>query len=416
MRQLILAVLFLFPLSGFSSINITDNTADIVSLRKNCTAESNCATTFDELLTWVWTIRAPTAESPLLINIGPGTFPIEKLSGAPMFLCNGGGNVVFKGSGQDRTALTTGDNGGVIMANLIPFVSTDATVRINNCDNLTFQDMTIEPGGIIGVGWTGGGNSVWSNVHVQAGYWAWIDLCSSTGLVGKHKWFGSSLESASGGAINSVYRSDCATNIFHGSELVTVRNPGDNALLSEFVVVQANSMNANIQLYGSSVKGLYPSTATGGGYRTSDIVGLEAKDGGMIHMHGGIVSVRSERPGTTFNAIGARASNGGMVHVVDTAYGMLASGTGIAKRLVNSGGMVDSPFQWPASATPPTAGGAGNLQSVQGADSFVETDCNTAGTCTGVATSDQQPHLMVYSANCAVNGPWFDMATNMCRQ
>jgi len=68
---------------------------------------------------------------------------------------------------------------------------------------LTFQDLSIQTrvtsvtigGAVIGVGWIGGGKSVWNNVHIKSDYWSWIDICSSSGTIGEHKWFGSSLES-----------------------------------------------------------------------------------------------------------------------------------------------------------------------------------------------------------------------------
>jgi hypothetical protein len=352
--------------------------------------------------------------SPLLVDIGPGTFNVETESGDILRFCNGGGHVTFRGSGQDITTL-----GGVgfPMGGLIPFVVTYAVIHVTNCDNLTFEDLTIAStsAAVIGVGWNGGGASVWSNIHIKSGYWSWIDVCTSSGTTGVHKWFGSSLESVGGGATNSAYQSRCATNIIHGSELVAMRAGSDNALLSKFTVVEAIGKKADIQLYGSSVKAVYANTATSPSYVTNSIIGISAANNAAVHMHGGVISVRSERPEVTFNVIGALASNNGMIHIIDTAFGLLSSGNGLMQRLVNNGGSIMSPFQWQSGSEPPMSSAGGHLISLHGSDSFIETDCDTAGLCTNVPATSQQPHLMVYSANCNTNGPWFDATTNACR-
>jgi len=415
MKKILFSCLILFSSITNASINISDNNTDVVNLRDNCAGVINCATTFEELLNWVWGTRQPSVNNPLLIDIGPGTFILQKSDGGYLKLCDGGSDVTFKGSGVDRTIIS--GSGGTL--NLIPFVITDAVIKVKDCNNLTFQDMSIKTkpndvalGGILGVGWIGGGNSVWNNVHIESDYWAWVDLCSATGIPGKHKWFGSSLESLGGGAVNSVYRSDCALNLIHGSEFLTVRRPNDNDLLEFFVAVEANTQNAQIQLYGTSVRAIYPSNGSGStSYKTTSITGLKANDGGVIHMHGGIISVRSEHPGTFFNAIGAEVNNGGIIHTLETAYGMKASGAGIIKRLVNNNGSISSPFQWSSSNTPPL------IESINGYDTFIEIDCDAAGDCSGNAPADSQhPHMMIYDNKCSLNGSWFDMVTNDCRK
>ena len=53
------------------------------------------------------------------------------------------------------------------------------------------------------------------------------------------------------------------------------------------------------------------------------------------------------------------------------------------------------------------------LRSITGQDLFIETDCNSAGDCSGRGT---ETHLMIYNdANCSQGNPWFDTVTGACR-
>lgn len=72
-----------------------------------------------------------------------------------------------------------------------------------------------------------------------------------------------------------------------------------------------------------------------------------------------------------------------------------------------SGGVVGAPFQWPANIVPPSD----NFASDAGQDTYVETDCSNNGASSG----GTEPHLMIYSAACATEGPWFDSTTGRCR-
>ena len=84
--------------------------------------------------------------------------------------------------------------------------------------------------------------------------------------------------------------------------------------------------------------------------------------------------------------------------------------TGKKIRIQNNGGTVRAPYQWMQDNEPPL------VETENGADIFVETDCDSSGNCTGVAEADQQPHMMIYSSNCVTFGPWYNMVTNACRQ
>jgi len=186
------------------------------------------------------------------------------------------------------------------------------------------------------------------------------------------------------------------------------------------VGVEAGSQG-RVEIYGSSVKVIVPANADpnivfsnqspSGSIPTYGQGGLLAIDGGIIHMHGGIISVRHERDDADSSVFGARTDGtASVIHTPDTAYGMKAGGNGVIARIMTSGGIVMAPFQWPQGDTPP------DITSENGADMFVETDCSISGVCDNVPTNEQIPHMMIYNANCSTGGRWFDTSMNQCRQ
>lgn len=92
---------------------------------------------------------------------------------------------------------------------------------------------------------------------------------------------------------------------------------------------------------------------------------------------------------------------------------MKAKGAGSVTRLrgMNIAANIDSiesPFLWPSSNTLPALTGSRN-----GADIFVETDCNSNGDCD--SGTGAEPHVMVFSKTCTISGPWFNSTKGRCR-
>jgi hypothetical protein len=174
----------------------------------------------------------------------------------------------------------------------------------------------------------------------------------------------------------------------------------------------AVSANSSVHLYGSNVRVL-----TTGAFPA----GLSASAGGVIHIHGGEVTVHAVNPAANTDVVGAIATGtGSLVHTHMTSFGLLPAGAGLAKRLVAAdGGKVESPFTWTAGTSAPTPGdtsGTKHIVSLDGQDTFTETDCPIGAGC---QTAGSFPHVMTYSSACtgtgASKGPWFDQATNKCR-
>jgi hypothetical protein len=73
---------------------------------------------------------------------------------------------------------------------------------------------------------------------------------------------------------------------------------------------------------------------------------------------------------------------------------------------------VNSPFLWQQGTLPPISPTETSLlNSEDGADQYVETDCESDGDCTG----GDEAHLMVYNASLCGNASWLDTVTGRCR-
>lgn len=140
-------------------------------------------------------------------------------------------------------------------------------------------------------------------------------------------------------------------------------------------------------------------SATGANY-TDGVVGVVVNE--TFHMHGGIVSVDAGAASTNVDAIGISVSGTSpFAHTPDTAFAVVAGGTGDAVRVEGSPSQVRSPFLWPAGTQPPA------IESLTGYDLFVETDTGTGG---------DEPRLWIYRSACSGGGgPWWDPAAKACR-
>ena len=93
---------------------------------------------------WVAT-RQPSLANPLIVDIGPGTFP------GP-FNCTYASGITLRGAGVGVTVIDgSGSNFGI---------------QGTNCHQFEAQDLTVK-GVFIPVIWFGDGSSNWSNVNVE---------------------------------------------------------------------------------------------------------------------------------------------------------------------------------------------------------------------------------------------------------
>lgn len=389
------------PAFAYNNLPLSGDMPDVVHLSVDCAATNsnlkNCASDVAELFTWVWATRQPSASDPLAIVAGAGTF---NTSGAGNVICDGTsisrGHVSIKGAGKDSTVFTRTGVGAVM--------------SVTNCSRMTFQDFTIDGGGNnTGIGWYEGGDSVWTNVDViNAGIYAWIDDCPATGAKSLHYWYASKLISiGKGQGYQYTYRSRCGETWFYGGEVVALDDNGENSG-STLVAVYADGGKGDVRLFGSSVRSIRTANSSASYTVINGVLlqsGLLASNGGMIHMHGGIVNASALNPNNNQSVVGASISTSGMIHTPETAFNVVASGSGVAVRL--SGVRASSPFQWPAGNNPPT------IVSQNGSDTFVETDCLAGGDCD--AGTGTETHFMIYNDSCTVSGPWFDSSRGKCR-
>jgi hypothetical protein len=359
----VLIVSFIFSPSAFAVI---DNNAPIVKLRDpaigGCVEAgvtlNNCFSDIGSLNSWTWGTRKPTSTSPLVVEIGPGIFGQFYCGDA---VSNIAGFISFRGAGMDKTTL--------------------ASVSIfGQCANAAFDHMTV---GGTGVNYAvtvvnGGTNTTWTNVKLT-GPTLWQEYCVG-GSGGKHYWFGSQLVATLGGS----YQVACDQSWFFGSE-ITSKGP-----LTFGDVIPLKVSGSELHVYGSVIRAL----GNGSG-APSDLYTVTAVSatGGQAHIHGTGIDVIAVN-GAPAAVTALAASNGAMIHANVSSYNLSTGAGGTITRISNNGGHVHAPYLWEEHQTPP------DIASVTGSDMAVVTD----GT---------QPHLLIYSSNCA--SKWFDTSTNACR-
>lgn len=246
------SVLLLASSSSYGSSNLPTSgpavdDVEVAHLSKNCSGIANCATTFQELLDWIWNTRNPSAASPLMVDIAPGTHivPAQKI-------CDGSGNVTFRGSGKSTTVLTGGGTIGGYQQTVI---------AVYDCESLAFQDMTIQTGQINSgtgsttvVDWQGNGSSEWINVDMQSAGAGWYGKSGTDTSPGpKHNFHSCFIKITP--VPNTLYPSATAVLTanygdmnFYGSE-ISVINKGVSAV--ELYGISATGEGANVNLIGS---------------------------------------------------------------------------------------------------------------------------------------------------------------------
>lgn len=396
------------------AVNTADLNAEVVFLRKDCGAMSNCFDNMETLLDYIWgpwtpQPRIPSANSPLLVDIGPGKFDVFNCSGTDN---NPNGWVTLRGAGQKNTRIENlpgGDNA---------IVNNNGSVSVKHCTNLSFQDLTVG-GDFYTIAWTGGGTSTWTNVEVdiadesKAQNIGWYEtFCDSGAKQAVHYWFGSRITTHQDGSNRSSYFS-CGDTWFYGGEITTRVNNRSYAsnVANPIQLVQSGNYSGVIHLFGTAVRIVIPN-GNSIFQQEDEVVGVFLRGPGTeFHMHGGIISIDASGSSQSYDVTAVQLS-GGVAHTPDTAFVVKAAGNGTASR-VKLGGVanindVQSPYLWPAGENPPTA-----ISPKSGEDQFVENDCSVSGNCN---SGGFETHLMIANpAKCGAIDPWFDTQVGECR-
>jgi hypothetical protein len=252
--------------------------------------------------------------------------------------------------------------------------------------------MTIK--GSYAVTWIGGGESNWTNVHLDGYNSSWYEVADTSGGIcepgdgGKHMFFSSRL-TAKGAGIPVGFYNHCGDDWFWGSEISAEPAIGGTGGAG----IHSQGTGNRTHLYGSNVRVELPAGATAS---SGTLTGMDVSDGAELHSHGVGIDVIA-KSGWTVTAL--NASNNGEIHAFESSYFFGLSTSGIAiQRIVNNGGHVHAPFLWGAHLTPPA------IQSVDGADTAIVTS----------GTSDNHPHMVVYDSSCTTS-KWYDMTDKACR-
>ncbi len=397
--------------AGTAAAQITP--PDTIYWRTDCTGydPNVCFESPDDDLNLGFFVATPfvaTADSPLLIEVGPGTFNSTNYYASYFCVHNPAinwvsENITVRGAGPGVTIIGDDD------------VDDIYAMELDNCPSLHFENLTVK--GPIAVWWNGGGRSTWENVELIGDTRTWVDNdCSPGGIWpfterAVHYWWGSIVRTLGAGTAGVAVDARCSEHWFYGSEISALGNASSSSSLASMTSIKIGSGGpfvGDVRLFGSAVRtgsGSLPASHAA----FSSGTGVSVSGGGQFHMHGGIINTTSSGvAGADATGLSVTGS-GSLGHTPDTAFVVKAGSGGTATRVAESaGGTALSPFLWQAGTAPPVPA----LQSVEGADMYVEYDCGSDGNCDAGGT---QAHIMVYNPTECATELWFDSTTGRCR-
>jgi hypothetical protein len=380
MYLIIPALLSALPALASNNLPTTGTLPDIIFVRKDCGTQTNCATTMKEATSWIAITRLPTAARPVKVDIGPGKFGIDGDGGVA---CTS--YTSWNGAGPEQTILASG-------------------MSASSCTRFHVSSLKITGGFPAPVYWRGGGDSTWTNVHLDGSLYGWTETaCDATTGRAKHQWFGSRISSK-----NKGYLTSCSENWFWGTELAVTG--ADNPRVVIALYQPSFGVSPEFHFYGSNLKLVLPDGAvtaepSENGECTGAVVVCSNGPGASVHIHGtGIDIVGNTLPN---KVVALAADNGGEIHANGATYN-LSTGSGgtiqrVLKGVVGSGGHIHAPYMWETHPDAPFASPPGvTFKSKTGYDTAIVT-----------STLDGRPHMVIYDSTCTSG--WWDTVTLNCR-
>jgi hypothetical protein len=301
--------------------------AERVALRSDCPRDTSdtCFGDLSSLDHWLWETRRPSARDPVTVEVGPGEF-------RGRLFCREQGFVRFHGAGPLRSKLL-----GTV--DEMPF----ATVLSDDCTELRFEALAVvAPRSRTGRGkavyWSGGGDSFFRDVVLEAEYVAWYESnCPhGNGLppTGTHRFERATLRA---GALG--YFSDCGHGRLAETEIVVAPAAGTSLPflgpgLKDVAAGVKASHRSHVELAGCRVS-VDARHAPQVGQTLGLLAGAAGNHhplgAGRIEMQGGALRVQG-RPGAP--AHGARAerfleteASSARIRVVGARLELLPAGT-----------------------------------------------------------------------------------------
>lgn len=362
LRLALFAFIYIALLTSPRTFAANDPNPAVVQLRISCLEANaplnNCFTDLSTLNTWIWTTRTskPSAESPLLVEIGPGTF-------AGRFTCSNYGYVTLRGSGIKNTTITS---------RYLPITS-------SNCINMSFSHMTLQNTTMLGAAQVSGGSTFWNNVEINGMGEAWSNPSCGTAK-GTHYWSSSKITAHIWNGGTTAYKNACDTSWIFGSEITAIGSSG--------AVASIKVLGGDVHVQGSVIRAMSETGAV-----TSEFIAAQVSGAGTLDIHGTGIDVISP---AVNNIVALQATNGGKMSASGSAFNM-STGTGgtMTRIIANTGGDVNAPYFWQHIPSPA-------IISVTGADMAVYTP------------TSENPHLVIYDSTCTSS--WFDSYTSLCKQ
>lgn len=361
------------PVGVAYTFDNVDPNAPIVYVKQDCQTLpgeiNNCFESMRKLSDardgWIWRERNPTAETPLMVEIGPGSFGTFVCPGrrwqdefiAPAYVAGGlaeqqdvdawaiaepAGHVSLHGAGRGITVLEDRPTKAVNAEGEAEGQESSGFFAYD-CVNLSVSDLTVR-GTRYGAAWAGGGNSTWTDVDMDlyptlgSANSAWFGQCDSAipesetwdGCVDPippyvngrdrpvHFYHGVRVRGFGGvsGLFGAAFVEDCAENWFYGGEIsFHITNPAMTGLyLNAGILLRehSNHSSGDFRGFGTNISVIADvpplSSSRLVGVRVEEADSTQDRDGNpdkraQFHLHGGILTVQN-RSGSTNRVVG----------------------------------------------------------------------------------------------------------------
>jgi hypothetical protein len=359
-------------------------------------SEDTCHETVSAALTWLLAYDTPSASNPGVMDIGAGDFG--------SVLCVGGAfsHVTFRGVSRTSTSISG--------------------VGAQDCNGLAFERLAVKSAIAAAVAWTGTGTSTWNQVDIISPK-PWVDSSCHSSTATRHsmrsvRWIG---------GVPSDYgaRIQCGSIDFSLGEIRMFGQgtPPSGSAGSRYAIDVAG--RGRLSITKSAVRVGPGSWASSTNWNNGVVAFTIGRAFGSVPAGTPILELTDSVVNVDMS--GLTRSNATAIETVGTHAAVSTSTTGFvlargsapqgsdplpARLSIGGSHAVNSKYLWPAASAPPA------IRTADGADRFVETDCDhddANGSCSGGTPVAR--HLMEYrSAECGTTDPWYDVVRKACRE
>lgn len=317
MRKNIIAQLFWLGMVCAGAASAASIRMELSCTDGNGAQLGHCVQDIDSLNQWI-AAQAPSATSPVRIDIGPGEF-IGTLE------CSSRGGIAIVGSGRYATTISSN------MSYLEP------GIKISRCTGVSVSHLTVK-GGYRAVHLEGTSVTTWNDVEVFGGARGVYSTFGCDPVTTSHTWHNARIVAIPRG-LTIAYDARCGKHTIFGSELIANGAPAQyNSLPNNVVALKADrqSNSVSVLAVGSVIRALLSTDNTG----AVPIAAIQADHSAQVSVAGSQIEAVSS---VAHDGWALSANSGAIIRVDGSSYVMSTSEPAVITRINTNGGTVVAP-------------------------------------------------------------------------